>query len=269
MIEGIAFQINILALNAAVEAARAGEQGRGFAVLAAEVRALAQRSSVLAREIKALISASVQHVDTGVLQIQTASSTLADSVNGIGEVADHMRAISASSAEQSNGLTQIAQAVNHIDEITQQNAQMVETTLHSSLGLSESAAVLTRGVESFRLQQESADEAHALVTRAVELYRSLGATALERITYPAGGLLERDMHVFAFDRRSIYRAFAGRPDKVDTAVRDNPDVDGQELVHDAFEQAGRGGGWVEHAFVNPQTGRVDLETSTCTRWRKT
>ena len=121
--------------------------------------------------------------------------------------------------------------------------------------------MLARGVESFRLQQGGADEAHALVTRAGELYRSLGATALERITDPAGGLLERDMHVFAFDRRSIYRAFAGRPDKVDTAVRDNPDVDGQELVHDAFEQAGRGGGWVEHAFVNPQTGRVDLETS--------
>ena len=170
VIEGIAFQTNILALNAAVEAARAGEQGRGFAVLAAEVRALAQRSSVLAREIKALISASVQHVDTGVLQIQTASSTLADSVNGIGEVADHMRAISASSAEQSNGLTQIAQAVNHIDEITQQNAQMAETTLHSSLGLSERAAMLACGVESFRLRQGGADEAHALVTRAVELY---------------------------------------------------------------------------------------------------
>jgi len=261
VIEGIAFQTNILALNAAVEAARAGEQGRGFAVVASEVRSLAQRSSSSAREIKSLIGASSGHVETGVVQIAGASRTFEEIVAGIREMADSVRAIHTSSTEQSSGLAQIAQAVQHIDELTQQNAQMVDSALHSSSQLSERAAKLAQAVASFRLRQGSADEALALVRKGVELYAAQGQSALATITDPAAGLADRDMYVFAFDRQGIYRAFAGKPERVGTAVRDNPGVDGDKLVRDAFEQAARGGGWVDYDFANPQTGEVDLKTS--------
>ncbi len=261
VIEGIAFQTNILALNAAVEAARAGEQGRGFAVVASEVRSLAQRSSSSAREIKSLIGASTEHVETGVVQITGASRTFEEIVAGIREVADSVHTIHASTVEQSSGLTQIAQAVQHIDELTQRNAQMVESAFHSSTQLSERAERLAAAVSSFKLRQGSADEALALVRKACELYAAAGPSALARITDAASGLCDRDMYVFAFDRQGIYRAFAGKADKVGTAVRDNPGVDGDKLVRDAFEQAAHGGGWVDYDFANPQTGSVDLKTS--------
>ena len=151
--------------------------------------------------------------------------------------------------------------MQHIDELTQQNAQMVDSALHSSSQLSERAAKLAQAVASFRLRQGSADEALALVRKGVELYAAQGQSALATITDPASGLADRDMYVFAFDRQGIYRAFAGKPERVGTAVRDNPGVDGDKLVRDAFEQAARGGGWVDYDFANPQTGAVDLKTS--------
>ena len=261
VIEGIAFQTNILALNAAVEAARAGEQGRSFAVVASEVRSLAQRSSSSAREIKALIGASSEHVETGVVQIAGASRTFEEIVSGIREVAQSVQTIHTSTTEQSSGLAQIAQAVQHIDEITQRNAQMVESAFHSSTQLSERAARLAAAVASFRLRQGSADEALALVRKGVALCAAQGRGGLDSITSAASGLADRDMYVFAFDRQGIYRAFAGKPERVGTAVRDNPGVDGDKLVRDAFEQAARGGGWVDYDFANPQTGAVDLKTS--------
>jgi len=261
VIEAIAFQTNILALNAAVEAARAGEQGRGFAVVAAEVRALAQRSSTSAREIKALIDSSVHNVEVGVKHIAEADTTFAQIVEGIREVADHIRLIAAGASEQSNGLAQISQAVNHIDQLTQKNSQMVESASSSSAELSERAARLGAAVAMFQLRQGSADEAHALVAKAVACYRSRGASALAYITDAAAGFVDRDMYVFAFDRQGIYRAFAGKPERVGVPVRQSPGVDGEKLVRDAFEQAARGGGWVDYNFVNPATGAVDLKTS--------
>ncbi|MEI2676628.1 MAG: methyl-accepting chemotaxis protein [Burkholderiaceae bacterium] len=261
VIEGISFQTNILALNAAVEAARAGEQGRGFAVVAAEVRSLAQRSSESAREIKSLIAASAGHVNTGVAQIGGASQTFAEIVQGIREVASRVHEIKTSTAEQSSGLDQIAQAVQHIDEITQRNAQMVESAMNSSSQLSGRAERLSSAVSNFRLRQGSADEALALVRQAVEMYRRNGHSALEQITDAANGLSDRDMYVFAFDRGGIYRAFAGKADKVGTSVREVPGVDGDKLVRDAFDQAAHGGGWVDYQFANPQTKATDLKSS--------
>ncbi len=261
VIEGLAFQTNILALNAAVEAARAGDQGRGFAVVASEVRTLAQRSAASAKEIKALIGDSVAHVETGVQEIGRSSETFSSIAGGVREVADKLRDISANTGEQSAGLAQISQAVQHIDALTQQNAQMVEQAMHSSTQLSQRAERLSQAVGSFRLRQGSADEALALVQRAVELYRGRGDAALHEITNAAKGWVDRDMYVFAFDRGGIYRAFGGNAARVGTSVRDVRGVDGDKLVRDAFERAAHGGGWVDYDFANPTTGEVDLKTS--------
>jgi methyl-accepting chemotaxis protein len=261
VIESISFQTNILALNAAVEAARAGEQGRGFAVVASEVRSLAQRSADSAREIKSLISASAESVQVGVSQIGAASATFAKIVQGIREVAEGVLTVKEGAAEQSAGLEQIAQVMSSIDEITQRNSQMVVDAFHNSSQLSDRAKRLSEAVASFRLRQGSADEALALVQRGLALCKNQGGAALAQITASGKEFSDRDMYVFAFDRKGVYKAFAGNASKIGTMVRDNPGVDGDKLVRDAFERAAHGGGWVDYDFANPQTGAVDQKTS--------
>jgi methyl-accepting chemotaxis protein len=149
VIEGIAFQTNILALNAAVEAARAGEQGRGFAVVAGEVRTLAQRSSVAAKEIKDLITGSVTRVSAGVDQAHSAGKTMADVLASVKRVDDLLAEIAAASSEQSNGIEQVNRAVTQMDEVTQQNAALVEQAAANAHSLSEQAQDLKQAVAAF------------------------------------------------------------------------------------------------------------------------
>jgi len=125
VIDGIAFQTNILALNAAVEAARAGEQGRGFAVVAGEVRSLAQRSALAAREIKVLIGRSAERVEVGARQVDDAGKAIVDIVGQVQRVSQLITAISAASAEQTQGIGQVGDAVEQLDQVTQQNAALV------------------------------------------------------------------------------------------------------------------------------------------------
>ena len=156
VIDGIAFQTNILALNASVEAARAGEQGRGFAVVAAEVRSLAVRSAEAAKEIKGLITTSVDRVEQGSLQVDQAGATMSEVVAGIKRVTDIMGEISAASAEQSAGVGQVGEAVMQMDHATQQNAALVEEMAAAATSLRDQAQELVQTVAIFKLGAQTA-----------------------------------------------------------------------------------------------------------------
>ncbi len=151
VIDGIAFQTNILALNAAVEAARAGEQGRGFAVVAGEVRSLAQRSAEAAKEIKSLIGSSVDRVEAGARLVADAGSTMGEIVDSVRRVSDIIRDIAASAQQQSHGIGQVGSSVTQLDQMTQQNAALVEQSAAASESLRDQAARLAATVATFKV----------------------------------------------------------------------------------------------------------------------
>ncbi|WP_140630062.1 methyl-accepting chemotaxis protein [Methylibium rhizosphaerae] len=184
VIDGIAFQTNILALNAAVEAARAGEQGRGFAVVAGEVRSLAQRSAQAAKEIKSLIGASVERVETGSKLVQDAGSTMAEIVADVARVSDIIGEITAAASEQSDGIGQVNTAVTQLDQMTQQNAALVEESAAAAASLREQAQKLAAAVAVFRLGQaelQAQQQAGLAIARA----QQSSSTGLAKPAAPA------------------------------------------------------------------------------------
>ena len=163
VIDGIAFQTNILALNAAVEAARAGEQGRGFAVVASEVRSLAQRSAEAAKEIKGLISTSVEKVESGTRLVTDAGATMEDIVQSVRRVADVIGEITSAANTQSIGIAGVNEAIGKLDQMTQQNAALVEESAAAAESLSEQAHNMKQAVAVFRVPEQQYD--NALVIR--------------------------------------------------------------------------------------------------------
>ena len=262
VIDSIAFQTNILALNAAVEAARAGEQGRGFAVVAGEVRTLAKRSGDAAREIRELIGASVSQVEVSAGLIRSAGDGIASMAGGIRSVAASMSEISGSSAEQSTGLSEVSAAVQQLDQITQHNAQMVGQAVEQAQAMEQRASTLSRAVAVFRLQQGTAEEAVALVNKAVNLQKSQSQDQfLRNVTDRNQPFHDRDMYVFALDVMGTYWAFGGNAAKVGTRVQDIPGVDGDLLLSSIVNQADQNPGWVEYDITNPATGAVQTKMS--------
>jgi len=195
VIDGIAFQTNILALNAAVEAARAGEQGRGFAVVATEVRSLAGRSAAAAKEIKTLISASVERVAQGSAMVNQAGVTMGDVVSSIALVTNIMGSISAASREQSLGVSQVSEAVMQMDQVTQQNAALVEEMAAAAGSLKSQALALVETVAVFKLDDSHGDEpmsTHSVVVDAASARRTRQAI------HP----LDQAVNAYAKDRRA-------------------------------------------------------------------
>ena len=194
VIDGIAFQTNILALNAAVEAARAGEQGRGFAVVATEVRSLAQRSAAAAREIKGLIADSVEKVETGGRLVVQAGATMREVVSSVQRVTDIMAEITAASTEQSAGIEQVNQAISQMDQVTQQNAALVEEAAAAAGSMQQQAADLAGVVGAFRLDDagQPATPASALTRPLAKVTPRAPATALVPATRRSAPVAQGD-----------------------------------------------------------------------------
>jgi methyl-accepting chemotaxis protein len=257
VIDALAFQTNILALNAAIEAARAGEAGRGFSVVAAEVRALAQQSAESSQAIRDLITQSSAQISDGVKTISTVAQMLNTFIGRAKSVADEVAHISQSTMEQSDALAQMTLAVGTLEEVTQQNAGMVEQAHGTTEQLQQRAVELRKAVSSIRLRQGTADEARSLAEKAQALARQQGVPLAGRVMMnPEEGFIDRDLYVFILGRDGRFLAHGGNPQWVGHDIREFFQQDGEARLQAYVDAAERGGAWVRHSAFEPVSKKL-------------
>jgi len=261
VIDDVAFQTGMLSLNAAIEAAKAGEAGRGFAVVASEVRQLAQSCADSADQIRQLITEATLQVEVSSEKLGRTSSTLATIVDGVHEVSSQLRAIATRSAHQSEGLLSITQSVGNLDEITRENASLVEESSTASHALVDRATKLRGAVAMMQLRQGSADEALDLVQRAVAHVAEMGmAAALSDFHRADGGFIDRDLYIFCINRAGQFTALGANPDLVGKSVSSVPSLS-EGFLDDCWAAAEAGSGWIDYRMVNPVTGALMAKES--------
>jgi methyl-accepting chemotaxis protein len=267
VIDGIAFQTNILALNAAVEAARAGEQGRGFAVVAAEVRSLAQRSAEAAREVKALIAASVESVDSGGARVEEAGKSVTEIMAVVRQVAQLIGHMDTASQEQSTGIETINIAVSRIDGTTQENAAFVKGAARTASALQERAVTLTKAVAAFSLggrEHGNPQEAMSLVHAACDFQRTHGRAAfLDDVNrLDEGRFVHRDLYLIVQNvHDGVFVGHGNNPGRLGKSA-EVKDIDGKAFGMEFARVArDKGEGWVDYKWVHPVTGRVSVKSA--------
>jgi methyl-accepting chemotaxis protein len=260
LIDSIAFQTNILALNAAVEAARAGEQGRGFAVVASDVRNLAQRSADSAKEVKQLIFNSVERIDNGTKLVGEAGATMHEIVTSVKHVSGLMAGIADASTQQNSGIQEINQTICTMEQVTQQNAALVQQTIAASHLFEDEVEKLQEVVGHFKLDRgEGRNTCVDLVRRGVAHIRSVGKRqACDDFDDPRGGYIFGEFYISAFDVNGVRMANGLDPASRGEHIYELRDADGKENVRAIIEKArARGKGWEDYKWTNPLSRRIE------------
>jgi methyl-accepting chemotaxis protein len=256
VLDNIAFQTGMLSLNAAIEASKAGEGGKGFGVVATEVRQLAQQCATSSVEIRNLITRNKELVQQCALHLETTDSSLKQIVTEVSDVSARLSTIAESSTQQSAGINEVRHSVGSLDEITRENAALVEESTSASNGLLTRASMLREAVSNMRLRQGSPQEAMELVKKAVSHVQKAGRTqAMADFHRPDGGFLDRDLYVFACDEKGMFVASGAKPALIGQLASGMPGL-GDVFIERGWQAAHAGGGWISYEYVDPLSGKV-------------